>query len=73
MVMAELCARVHQDRDQGIEALLQFGIAVDVDHIDRETELAANRRERGKHVVAQMAVAAAIEREPQHSRTAIAA
>ena len=73
MVMAELCARVHQDRDQGIEALLQFGISVYVDHVDRKTELAATRVQCSEHVLAQMAVAAAIEREPQHSRTAIAA
>ena len=60
MIVAQLCASVHQHRHQGAETLLQNRIAVDIDDIDGEAELAAQGSQRCEHLIAQMAVAASI-------------
>ena len=65
MVMAQLGIGVHQHRYQGAETLLQRRIAIDVDDIHGKTKLAPQRRQRSEHLIAQVAVAAAIERKPQ--------
>lgn len=63
--MAQLCARVHQHRHQGTKTPLQSRIAVDIDDIHGEAKLAAQGSQCGEHFIAQVAVAAAIERKPQ--------
>ncbi len=63
--MAQLGAGMHQHRHQRAETLLQSGIAIDIDYIHGEAELTAQGFQRGEHLIAQMAVAAAIEGKPQ--------
>jgi len=41
------------------------GIASDIDYVDGEVELAAQRSQRGEHFIAQVAVAASVECKAQ--------
>ena len=65
MVMAQFGIGMHQHRYQGAETLLQNGIAIDVDDIHGKAKLVPQRGQRSEHLLAQVAVAAAIERKPQ--------
>ncbi len=60
MIMAQLGAGVHQHRRQSAETPLQSWVAIDIDDIDGKAELAAQASQRGKHLLAQMAVATTI-------------
>ena len=65
MIMAQLGASMHQHRHQSAETVFQSCIAIDIDDIHGEGKFAAQRVQRGEHLIAQVAVAAAIERKPQ--------
>ena len=63
--MAQLGAGVYQHRHQRAETLFQGGIAIHIDHIHDEAELTAQRIHPPAHLIAQVAVAAAIKGKPQ--------
>lgn len=69
--MAEFRIGMHQHRNQVAKTLLQYRVAVDIHDIDGEGELAVQRSKRSEHLIAQVAMTASVENQPQHRLRAL--
>ena len=63
-VPAELSVAVHEDRNVLAEALFQTRLAVHVDDVELEWKTGLQRMQARDHVIAEMAVGAAVDGQP---------
>jgi len=72
MVMTQLDTLVNQHGNPIVVTRFKLRIGIDVDHFEPRAELGQQRRERGAHVVAEVAPCASVERERCHRASHVA-
>jgi len=67
-VPAELSVAVHKHGNILTEALFQTRLAVDIDDVELECKTGLQRVQARNHVIAEMAVGAAVDRQPDRAQ-----
>lgn len=63
--MAKLAFATHHHRHSFAMRLLEFGMGIDIDHLDIGTQLNADRPERDQEIVTKVAPSPTIDSQPR--------